>query len=97
MDIDETLRNGFRQAPFIAHLGIELENLGAGFCEASLALHLAPATDAGVHAGVIARWRITARGSASLTCSGEFVVTAEIQDQSVGAGPVAKLRCRAKC
>ena len=38
MDIDQTLRRVFGDAPFIAHLGIELENLGPGFGEASLTL-----------------------------------------------------------
>ena len=36
MDISEALEHGFRDAPFIAHLGLELEALGPGWCEARL-------------------------------------------------------------
>ena len=80
MDIDESLRSVFRSAPFIAHLGIELENLGPGFCEASLALQPWQLQQTKVvHAGVIATLADHCAGAAASTDlqAGEHVVTAE--------------------
>jgi len=37
VDYRQALEQGFRDAPFVAHLGIELEALGPGWCEAGLA------------------------------------------------------------
>ena len=38
IDVKKAIERGFRDAPFVEHLGIELEDLGAGWCEAGLAL-----------------------------------------------------------
>ena len=38
MDTNDALRRVFRDAPFIAHLGIELVDIGAGWCEATMKL-----------------------------------------------------------
>jgi uncharacterized protein (TIGR00369 family) len=99
MDIDETLRNGFRQAPFIAHLGIELESLAAGCCEASLAIqpwHLQQTRV--VHAGVIATLADHCAGAAASTDlpAGEFVVTAEYKINLLRGARGETLRCRAE-
>ena len=36
MDVTKAIETGFSAAPFVAHLGIELKNLGDGWCEAAL-------------------------------------------------------------
>jgi uncharacterized protein (TIGR00369 family) len=99
MDIDETLRRGFRQAPFIAHLGIELDDLGPGYCEASLALqpwHMQQTQV--VHAGVISTLADHCAGAAASTGlqPGEFVVTAEFKINLLRGAHGERLRCRAE-
>jgi uncharacterized protein (TIGR00369 family) len=99
MGIDETLRSVFRDAPFIAHLGIELENLGPGLCEASLAIqpwHLQQTQV--VHAGVIATLADHCAGAAASTDlqAGEFVVTAEYKINLLRGARGERLRCRAE-
>jgi uncharacterized protein (TIGR00369 family) len=99
MGIDETQRSVFRDAPFIAHLGIELENLGPECCEASLAVqswHLQQTNV--VHAGVIATLADHCAGAAASTNlqAGEFVVTAEYKINLLRGARGDKLRCRAE-
>jgi uncharacterized protein (TIGR00369 family) len=99
MTIDETLRRGFKQAPFIAHLGIELGDLGPGFCEANLDLqpwHLQQTQV--VHAGVIATLADHCAGAAASTDlpAGEFVVTAEYKINLLRGARGERLRCRAE-
>ena len=99
MNIEETLRRGFKQAPFIAHLGIELDDLGPGFCEASLALqpwHMQQTQV--VHAGVISTLADHCAGAAATTQLqvGEFVVTAEFKINLLRGARGERLRCRAE-
>jgi uncharacterized protein (TIGR00369 family) len=99
MTIDETLRRGFKQAPFIAHLGIELDDLGPGFCEASLAVqswHMQQTQV--VHAGVISTLADHCAGAAASTGlqAGEFVVTAEFKINLLRGARGERLRCRAE-
>ncbi len=99
MNIDETLRRGFKQAPFIAHLGIELDDLGPGFCEASLNVqswHLQQTQV--VHAGVISTLADHCAGAAASTGlqAGEFVVTAEFKINLLRGARGERLRCRAE-
>jgi uncharacterized protein (TIGR00369 family) len=99
MIIDETLRRGFKQAPFIAHLGIELDDLGPGFCEASLAVqpwHMQQTQV--VHAGVISTLADHCAGAAASTGlqPGEFVVTAEFKINLLRGARGERLRCRAE-
>ena len=99
MDIDESLRSVFRSAPFIAHLGIELENLGPGFCEASLALQPWQLQQTKVvHAGVIATLADHCAGAAASTDlqAGEHVVTAEYKINLLRGARGETLRCRAE-
>ncbi|MEY2921237.1 MAG: hypothetical protein RL261_2542 [Pseudomonadota bacterium] len=99
MNIDETLRRGFKEAPFIAHLGIELDDLGPGFCEASLALqpwHMQQTQV--VHAGVLSTLADHCAGAAATTQlqAGEFVVTAEFKINLLRGARGERLRCRAE-
>lgn len=55
MDFHKAITQGFTDAPFIAHMGIALEGLGPGWCEARLDLEPWHLQQTGVaHAGVIA-------------------------------------------
>jgi uncharacterized protein (TIGR00369 family) len=99
MTIDDILRRGFRQAPFIAHLGIELDDLGPGFCEASLALqpwHMQQTQV--VHAGVLSTLADHCAGAAASTelQPGEFVVTAEFKISLLRGARGERLLCRAE-
>ena len=99
IDVTQAIEKGFSDAPFIAHLGIELENLGPGFCEAGLAIqpwHLQQTKV--VHAGVIATLADHCAGAAASTDlqAGEFVVTAEYKINLLRGARGEKLRCRAE-
>jgi uncharacterized protein (TIGR00369 family) len=99
MDISKAIETGFRDAPFIAHLGIELVNLGPGWCEAQLELkpwHLQQTSV--VHAGVVATLADHCAGAAAFTqlAPGEFVVTAEYKINLLRGARGARLFCRAE-
>ena len=99
MDISKALEHGFRDAPFIAHLGLELEALGPGWCEARLDVqpwHLQQTSV--VHAGVIATLADHCAGAAATTllAPGEFVVTAEYKINLLRGARGQRLRCRAE-
>ena len=68
MDPTETLERGFRDAPFMGHLGVSLDGLGAGWCEASLPVQHWQTQQTGVvHAGVIAALGDHCAGAAAST------------------------------
>ena len=99
MDIGKALEHGFRDAPFIAHLGLELEALGPGWCEARLDVqpwHLQQTSV--VHAGVIATLADHCAGAAATTllAPGEFVVTAEYKINLLRGARGERLHCRAE-
>jgi uncharacterized protein (TIGR00369 family) len=99
MDISKALEHGFRDAPFIAHLGLELEALGPGWCEARLAVepwHLQQTRV--VHAGVVATLADHCAGAAATTllAPGEFVVTAEYKINLLRGARGTSLHCRAE-
>ena len=98
MDISKAIEKGFRDAPFIAHLGIELVDLGPGWCEAKLELqpwHLQQTSV--VHAGVVATLADHCAGAAAFTqlAPGEFVVTAEYKINLLRGARGERLFCRA--
>jgi uncharacterized protein (TIGR00369 family) len=99
MDISKALQQGFRDAPFIAHLGLELEALGPGWCEARLEVqpwHLQQTSV--VHAGVLATLADHCAGAAATTllAPGEFVVTAEYKINLLRGARGERLHCRAE-
>ena len=68
MDISKALQQGFRDAPFIAHLGLELEALGPGWCESRLEVQPWHLQQTGVvHAGVLATLADHCAGAAATT------------------------------
>jgi uncharacterized protein (TIGR00369 family) len=99
MELQEALRRGFRDAPFIAHLGVELESLGPGWCETRLPLQPWQLQQTGVvHAGVLATLADHTAGAAATTQlgPGEHVVTAEFKLNLLRGARGERLACRAE-
>lgn len=98
MDIRQAIERGFRDAPFMAHLGVELADLGPGWCEARLGLRDWHLQQTGVaHAGVIAALADHCAGAAASTQlePGQFVVTAEYKINLLRGARGDALFCRA--
>ena len=98
MDVTKAIETGFSAAPFVAHLGIELENLGDGWCEAALRLQDWHLQQTGVaHAGVLATLADHCAGAAASTqmAEGEFVVTVEFKINLLRGARGERLSCRA--
>lgn len=98
MDFHKAVEQGFRDAPFVAHLGIALENLGPGWCEAKLDLQPWHKQQNGLaHAGVVATLADHCAGAAATTrlAPGEFVVSAEFKINLLRGARGERLRCRA--
>jgi uncharacterized protein (TIGR00369 family) len=99
MDFRKAVERGFRDAPFVAHLGIELEGLGPGWCEARLDVQDWQLQQTGVvHAGVLATLADHCAGAAAFTqlAPGEFVVTAEFKINLLRSARGPRLNCRAE-
>ncbi len=98
MDIRQSIERGFRDAPFMAHLGVELVDLGPGWCEARLGLKDWHFQQTGVaHAGVVAALADHCAGAAASTQlePGQFVVTAEYKVSLLRGARGEALFCRA--
>ena len=99
MDFHKAIEQGFRDAPFIAHVGIALEGLGPGWCEAKLDLKPWHLQQTGVaHAGVIATLADHCAGAAATTllAPGEYVVSAEFKINLLRGARGDRLHCRAE-
>jgi uncharacterized protein (TIGR00369 family) len=99
MDVTKAIEKVFSAAPFVAHLGIELEDLGDGWCEAALRLQDWHLQQTGVvHAGVLATLADHCAGAAASTqlAEGEFVVTAEFKINLLRGARGERLSCRAE-
>lgn len=99
IDMKKAIERGFRDAPFVEHLGIELEDLGEGWCEAGLALkgwHLQQTRVA--HAGVVTTLADHCAGAAASTqlAEGEHVVSIEFKINFLRGAKGDRLRCRAE-
>ena len=98
INVKKAIERGFRDAPFVAHLGIELEDLGEGWCEASLELKGWHLQQTGVaHAGVISTLADHCAGAAASTqlAEGEHVVSIEFKVNFLRGARAERLRCRA--
>ena len=98
MDFRKAVEQGFRDAPFVAHLGIELTALGSGFCEARLELKPWQLQQTGVaHAGVVATLADHCAGAAATTLlePGAYVVSAEFKINLLRGARGERLHCRA--
>ena len=99
MDSGKAIEQVFRDAPFVAHLGLELEALGPGWCEARLDVQPWHLQQTGVvHAGVVATLADHCAGAAATTqlAPGEFVVTAEYKINLLRGARGERLHCRAE-
>jgi uncharacterized protein (TIGR00369 family) len=99
MDMDDAIRRGFSDAPFIAQLGVALDAIGPGWCEASLPLQPWHLQQTGVaHAGVVAALADHCAGAAASTQlqAGQFVVTAEFKINLLRGARGERLTCRAE-
>jgi uncharacterized protein (TIGR00369 family) len=99
INVKQALERGFADAPFIAHLGIQLNDLGDGWCEASLELQDWHLQQTGVaHAGVVATLADHTSGAAAFTQvdEGEFVVSVEYKINLLKGAKGDRLRCRAE-
>jgi uncharacterized protein (TIGR00369 family) len=98
IDVKSAIERGFRDAPFVAHLGIELDGIGEGWCEASLVLADWHLQQTGVaHAGVVATFADHCAGAAASTqlAEGEHVVSVEFKINLLRGAKGERLRCRA--
>ena len=98
MDPRDALERGFRDAPFMVHLGVSLDGLGAGWCEASLPVLPWQTQQTGVvHAGVICALADHCAGAAATTQlqTGQFVVTVEFKLNLLRGATGERLACRA--
>ena len=98
-DNNSTLREIFRQAPFIADLGLEFRDAGAGWCETELAIqrkHLQQ--DGFVHAGVLATIADHTAGAAAgtLVTENDRVLTIEFKINLLRPAKGERLKCRAQ-
>jgi uncharacterized protein (TIGR00369 family) len=97
-DYADYVRAIFDRAPFIRDLGVELVDLGPGFCETSLAI--VPRflqQDGFVHAGVTTSLADHTAGGAAGTLAGadEMVLTSEYKIHFLRPGRADRLTCRA--
>jgi uncharacterized protein (TIGR00369 family) len=96
----EAYRARFREAPFIADVGIELASIDNGVCETSLVIaprHLQRTGQ--VHAGVLATMADHTAGAAAFTTLGAddaAVVTVELKLALLRPALGKRLRCRAQ-
>jgi uncharacterized protein (TIGR00369 family) len=88
----------FSEAPFVRSLGIELVDLGPGWCETTLSIVERHQQHHGyVHAGVQATLADHSAGAAASTliASGEQILSVEFKLNLLRAARAARLRCRA--
>ena len=93
------VRQIFKQAPFIAELGIELQDLGPGWCQTTLkVLPKHYQQDRFVHAGVQATMADHTAGAATagLIKPSEIVLTVEFKINLLRPAMGQELSCRAK-
>ncbi len=95
----ETISNIFSKANFIAEPGIQLKDIGPGWCETELRLaakHLQQ--DQFVHAGVQATMADHTAGAAAGTLldKNEMVLTVEFKINLLRPATGKRLRCKAK-
>lgn len=98
-DFRRAIESVFKDAAFITDVGIELVDMGPGWCETTLPLAPRHLQQNGfVHAGVqatIADHTAGAAGS-TLVAAGDYVLTLEFKINLLRAAKGDRLRCRAQ-
>ena len=95
----QRLRSEFREVPFIAHLGLELSDIGRGWAETELVVAERHAQAQGlVHAGVLATMVDHTAGASGWTLAppGSAVVTVEFKINLLRPASGGRLVCRAE-
>lgn len=98
MDVKQSVGKAIGDAPFIAHLGVELVAIGEGWCELRLRVQPWQLQQSGVvHAGVLATLADHCAGAAASTllAEGQAVVSAEFKINLLRGARGDTLRCRA--
>jgi len=97
-DYRAAVRRIFSEAPFVRSLGIELVDLGPGWCETTLSIVDRHQQHHGyVHAGVQATLADHTAGAAASTLigPGEQILSVEFKLNLLRTARAARLRCRA--
>jgi uncharacterized protein (TIGR00369 family) len=98
-DFRATIEHIFGRAAFIREVGIELVDVGTGWCETALdVLPKHRQQDDVVHAGVMATLADHTAGAAadSLSAEDEIILTAEFKINFLRAARSDRLRCRSE-
>ncbi len=93
------VEKGFRDAAFVANVGIDLADCGPGWCESTLRIEPRHLQHTGViHAGVQSTMADHTAGAAaiSLTSPDEMILTVEFKVHLLRPGQGEFLRCRAQ-
>jgi uncharacterized protein (TIGR00369 family) len=99
VDARDAIGKVFSDAPYIAHLGMVLDDIGPGWCETSLPLQAWHLQQTGVvHAGVLAAVADHTSGAAASIGlgAGEYILTAEYKINLLRAARGERLVCRAE-
>ena len=90
---------GFKEVPFLNHVGIKLLDVGEGWCESEIVIEPHHLQQGGyIHAGVLSTMADHTAGGAATTlvAKDEFVLTLELKMNLLRAAKGRKLRCRAE-
>jgi uncharacterized protein (TIGR00369 family) len=98
-DFHDMLDWGFREVPFLKHVGVKLLDVGEGWCESEIVIEPHHLQQGGyIHAGVQSTMADHTAGGAATTlvAKDEFVLTLEFKLNLLRAARGNRLRCRAR-
>ncbi len=90
---------GFRQVPFLKHVGVKLLDVGEGWCESEIIVEPHHLQQGGyIHAGVLSTMADHTAGGAATTlvAKDEFVLTLDFTMNLLRAAQGTRLRCRSE-
>jgi uncharacterized protein (TIGR00369 family) len=95
-DFRDMLDWGFREVPFLKHVGVRLKDVGEGWCESEVTVEPYHLQQGGyIHAGVLSTMADHTAGGAATTlvAKDEFVLTLEFKMNLLRAAQGNRLRC----
>jgi uncharacterized protein (TIGR00369 family) len=98
-DFLEMLDWGFREVPFLKHIGVNLLDVGEGWCESEITIEPHHLQQGGyIHAGVVSTMADHTAGGAATTlvAKDEFVLTLDFTMNLLRAAQGKRLRCRSQ-